>query len=121
MPVAELGNRGRRIIGDPPPKDYELWVEFIKVNRKLNAIDTVICWGGKCKYECAWTALDNGWKVCVFAPQVYNWEEMGDTRFPKRGCVGHYGPIDQFPGGASVGTKLVLPIENVKPLEPFGA
>ena len=109
-----------RVIIDPPPKDYELWVEFIKVNRSRDSLDTIFCWGGKCRYECGWTTLDDGRNICVFALRIYNWEDLGDVRYPKRGCVGYYCPTTPVPQGAAMGTKILLPIENQKPLDPFG-
>jgi hypothetical protein len=99
------------------------FVETIKLNRAAGSIDVIRSNNDKLRYECVWDQADNGMWVCVFALDLYSWKDLGDVNnFQARGCAGLYAPPSgKAPALATVGTKIVAPIQNREPLDPFGA
>ena len=98
------------------------YVKTIKKNRVSKTIDWIICRNGKCRYDCVWVRADNGMPMCVFALDLYDWQQLGDTHHhPSRSCVGIYSPAEGIPSGASYDTKLEFPFSNRDILDAFGA
>lgn len=110
--------------GDPN-KGYEpispvvyKYIEEIKKNRLAKKTDRLVCRNGKCRYECLWPTTDEGFRFCLFALDVYDWQQLGDTNTPARSCVGIYTP-KTLPSTASLATKLDFPFPNTRPLDAF--
>ncbi len=97
-----------------------LFVEIIKRNRDTRTLDRIVCNNGKLVYECVWVRLEGQW-ACVFGLQIYNWMNLADTHFPRRGCVGAYKPASGLPRLGTVGTNLLFTVPNDEPLDAFGA
>lgn len=96
------------------------FVEIIKKNRLANCTDKIICYNGKCDYECVWVQMDNGFWACVFALNIYDWIRLADKHFSPRGCVGWYQPQLGRPKNGTKWTLLEIPLINLEPLDPFG-
>lgn len=98
----------------------EVQTRFLKRQIKAGATDGLICYNGKCEYRCTWVNLDppsHHRTFCLFGLRLYNWEELGDPRFGPMGCVGMYeAPI---PHGAARPTRIIVPVSNERPLDPF--
>lgn len=102
---------------------FPLFVEIIKKNRKAGRIDRLVCYNGKCVYECVWEQTDDGAWFCLFGLNIYDWKNLGDPiHHTRRGCVGFYMPKSGKPKTATKGIIRVLeiPIRNFEPLDPFG-
>jgi hypothetical protein len=100
---------------------HALFVEQMKRNRTAGRLDRIVCFNGKCVYECVWDRADGGQPICIFALNVYDWSALANTEdFPKRGCVGVYLPAKGRPAGATTATTLAIPISNIEKLDPFG-
>jgi hypothetical protein len=74
----------------------------------------------QCIYECVWAKADNGFWVCCFALQIYNWKELGSEDHPQRGCVGLYIPVSGCPSLGTKGMTIEIPYSNLDPLDAFG-
>lgn len=100
----------------------EQFVAAIKKNRLTNTLDRVTCRNGKCNYECVWVQADRGQWFCIYALNVYNWVELGDTvHFDRQGCVGAYRrAAGGVPRGAAEETRLHFDAENREKFDPFG-
>lgn len=95
------------------------FVEEMKRNRAVGALDRIVSCRGKCRYECFWTTWDNGQPICVWALDVYDWKRLGETpTHPARSCLGYY--TYATPTEAAKRTELVFPIENNAVLDAFG-
>jgi hypothetical protein len=120
MPFPE-GKRlsGNRVSFNDVLPQQRVIAEEIKKNRLANRLDRVVCFNGKCVYECVWVSGDRGEPICMFALRLYDWEKLADTRmFPPRGCVGIYSPTSGKPASATRGTALFLPTGG-DVLDPF--
>ena len=85
--------------------------EAIQKNQVAQWIDRICCFGGKCLYECVWERLDGGGaSMCIFALQIYNWQDLGDPAEGQRGCVGSYRPAAGRSATATRGTQLEFPL-----------
>jgi hypothetical protein len=84
-------------------------VDELKRNRLTGTIDSIICRNGRCHYECVWTQADDGRRICVWALNIYDWRELGDTtHFEPRGCVGVYRLKNgTVPPTAAIATRLI--------------
>jgi hypothetical protein len=101
---------------------FPLFVSTLKKNRKAGKLDRISCFNDKCVYECVWEQTDDGTWACMFALNIYDWKNLGDTLHqPRRGCVGFYMPKRGSPKNATTGIVRVLeiPITNLNPLDPF--
>lgn len=99
---------------------HACFVELIKRNRTGGRLDRIVCFNGKCVYECVWDKADGGQPCCIFALNVYDWSALANTHdFRRRGCVGVYLPAKGRPAGATTATSLALPIFNAEKLDPF--
>lgn len=96
-----------------------MFVEIIKRNRLAKRLDRIVCNNGKLQYECVWMRMDDGRWCCVFALQVYDWVEIADTNFTRRGCVGFYCPSAGRPANATIATELEFPVPNEDALNAF--
>ncbi len=93
-------------------------VEVLKKNRVAGTIDSIECFGDKCRYMCVWSKLDSGEPCCLFGLQLYDWERLSDPRFPQRAACGLY-RTNSMPHNATYETSLAIPFTNVFPLDPF--
>jgi hypothetical protein len=98
-----------------------LFVWILKKNRIAHRLDRVVCYNGKCVYECVWMRMDNGSWACVFGLEIYKWTELADKHFPTRGCVGLYQPLSGRPRRGTESTTIEFPFLNLEPLDPFGS
>jgi hypothetical protein len=99
------------------------FVQTIKSNRANNNIDRICCNKRKLTYECVWSQADNdGPWLCIFALNIYDWKDLGRTRFqPARGCAGCYVlPSGDTPVRATRAVNSPIIIPNLDPLDPFG-
>jgi hypothetical protein len=81
-------------------------------------VDEVRCYAEKCRFVCTWLTADDGRPLCLYGLRIYEWEKLADTkRFPQRGCIGVY--MHPTPVGATIGTKIILPITAFAPFDPF--
>jgi hypothetical protein len=120
FPVGHL-DEDHEINVDPIRPHHCYFVERIKQNRLAKRLDRIVCFNGKCVYECVWDTADRGEPICIFALNVYDWGALANTDdFPRRGCVGAYPPVKGRPAGATTATPLTIPISNVEKLDPFG-
>lgn len=121
-PLPEGRARGTEVDFLPSPKIRERIVEEIKRNRLTDTLDRIITRNGHCRYECVWTQFDRGEWFCVYALDIYNWKNLGEsTHFSPRGCVGCYRrPEKGTPKSATCSTQLQFPINNIEKLDPFG-
>ncbi|RKY09952.1 MAG: hypothetical protein DRP66_00925 [Planctomycetota bacterium] len=107
---------------NPVPIHHPVIVETIKKNRRAGRLDEIVCYNGKCKYECAWERMDDNTWGCFFALNIYDWKNLGDpANFPRRGCVGWYGPESGKPENATDGVTRILgiPIANRDRFDAF--
>ena len=96
------------------------FVELMKRNRAAGALDRIVCFNGKCRYECFWTHLDDGRSICVWALDIYDWKRLGETPLhPARSCMGYY--TFAAPVTATRETRLAFAIENGDVLDAFGS
>lgn len=95
----------------------EMMTDVFKQHRHIGRTDRIACNRGRCLYECVWLKMDDGRPFCLFGLRLYNWEDLGDQRFGKRGCLGCYGFAP--PANATIGTELKIPVRNFSPLDPF--
>lgn len=120
FPVGHL-EEGNEIRVDPIRPHHCYFVERIKQNRAAGRLDRIVCFNGKCIYECVWDSADRGESICIFALNVYDWGALGNTDdYPKRGCVGVYVPARGRPAGGTLATVLAIPVSNAEKLDPFG-
>ena len=108
--------RGRRFVPDREAGRVTLTDAF-KQHRHIGRTDQIVCNGSQCEYGCVWLKMDDGRLFCLFGLRLYNWQDLGDQRFGKRGCIGYYQCA--IPPGATVGTELEIPVRNFSPLDPF--
>lgn len=109
-----------RVSFNPILPQQEIIAAEIKKNRLVQRLDRVVCFNGKCVYECVWVSADAGEPICMFALRLYDWERLADRHnFPQRGCVGIYSPTSGKPPTATSGTSLMFPTKG-NPLDPFG-
>jgi hypothetical protein len=96
-------------------------VTELKRNRLTVTIDSIICRNGRCHYECVWTQADDGRRICVWALNIYDWRELGDTtHFEPRGCVGVYRLKNgTVPRNAAIATRLHFSVAGGDRLDPF--
>lgn len=122
LPEANLNDDGSVTFG-PVADVAPHFVETLKKNRAVGALDTVICFNENCRYECVWVQADRGEWMCVWALDVYGWIRLGDGRhFEPRGCFGAYRRAQGgVPSGAAESTALSFPISNGERLDPFGS
>jgi hypothetical protein len=104
---------------DPIFPQTGVFVQELKKNRMARTVDRVEAFGGKCVYECVWATTDDGRWICIFGLRIYDWENLADTRFQKRGCVGYYMPSAEPPLNASRSTRLIVPSLIDDGLDPF--
>lgn len=101
---------------------HRVFVREIKKNRAAGRLDSIVAYNGQLKYECAWSHLDDGRPMCLWALDLYAWHRLGDTNnFPARSCVGWYEALDAIPAEAALATRLELPFRNTEPLNAFEA
>lgn len=96
-----------------------MFVEIIKKNRIAKNLDRIVCNNGKLQYDCVWMRMDDGKWCCVFALQVYDWVNLADTNFTRRGCVGFYRPTAGKPVNATIATDLEFVVPNDDLLNAF--
>ena len=96
-----------------------MFVEIIKKNRIVKNLDRIVCNNGKLQYDCVWMRMDDGKWCCVFALQVYDWVNLADTNFTRRGCVGFYCPTAGKPVNATIATDLEFVVPNDDLLNAF--
>jgi len=120
FPVGHIDDDGEiRVDAIRPHHAY--FVKRIKHNRKAGRLDRLVCFNGKCVYDCVWDKADGGQPICIFALNVYDWNVLANTEdFPRRGCVGMYMPAKGRPADATTATSLAMPISNIEELDPFG-
>jgi len=106
------------VINDIEDQQY-MFVKLIKKNRLAKRLDRIVCNNGKLQYECVWMKTDQGDWCCVFALQVYDWVQLADNNFPRRGCVGWYQPVSGKPNYGTVASKLEFPYSNSDLLNAF--
>ncbi|MHB1098787.1 MAG: hypothetical protein ACYCZR_04455 [Burkholderiales bacterium] len=100
---------------------HRKFVEIIKLNRRLDQLDSIRCNNGKLKYECTWIKSDEGIQLCVFALDLYDWKELGRFGNHAQGCVGWYRLQDgSAPHNATQGKVSQIQPPNSEPLDPFG-
>ena len=110
---------GRRRTDEIRPT-HPAYVTVIRKNRVAGKLDRIECHNGKCVYECVWERLDGGGApICIFALQIYDWQNLGDASEARRSCVGSYGPAAGQPDGATRGTCLQFSIQAADPLDAF--
>lgn len=120
FPVGHIDEDGGITVDTIRPH-HAYFVAHIKRNRTAGRLDRIVCFNGKCVYECVWDKADDGQPICIFALNVYDWSALANTEdFPKRGCVGVYLPANGRPAGATTATSLIMPISNTEKLDPFG-
>ena len=120
FPRARITPNGPAI--EPIKAQHLKFVEIIKLNRSVGNLDFIRSNNNKLKYQCIWDQADNGAWLCIFALDLYAWKELGDVNnFQGRGCAGSYVlPNGEIPPLATKGTKIIAPIQNTAPLDPFG-
>jgi hypothetical protein len=116
MPEFDLAPDGR-LVQFPVPECRPHLTRLFKEQVAAGRTDGVTCFNGKCQYRCSWLTFDQGQPFCLFALRIYNWEEFGDERGGKRGCVGYY--FADPPSGATSGTRIHIAVPNLVPLDPF--
>jgi hypothetical protein len=119
-PFPEGRYTGDKVTFDNILPQQQVVADAVRKSRLAHKLDRIVCYGGKCIYECTWHQDDARtiW-ACMFAFKLYNWETLGDTyNFPKRGCVGFYSPVTGLPKLATKGTSLALPFLS-NSLDPF--
>jgi hypothetical protein len=120
FPIGHVDENGEIKVDGIRPH-HTFFVEQIKRNRLAGQLDRIVCFNGKCVYECVWDKAGDGQPICIFALNVYDWSALANTDdFPQRGCVGMYLPAKGRPASATTGTTLVIPISNIETLDPFG-
>jgi hypothetical protein len=114
---------GNLVVEELRLPQHRNFVETIKTNRAKNNLDRISCNRGKLTYECVWSQADNEgpWR-CVFALDIYDWKDLGRTRFqPARGCAGFYITASgDAPAAATTAVSSPIIIPNFDPLDPFG-
>jgi hypothetical protein len=120
VPAPSFKRHGSRIVLDDRLRQHIEFVKELKKNRQVGRVDSIICRNGKCIYECVWAKADNGFWVCCFALQIYNWKELGSEDHPQRGCVGLYIPVSGCPSLGTKGMMIEIPYSNLDPLDAFG-
>lgn len=120
MPAGEL--KDGRLVFEQMLIQQPLFVELIKKNRAAKRLDRVVCYNGKCVYECTWERMDDGSWSCIFALNIYDWRSLGNAAQGQRGCVGWYQPRSGIPLTATHGVVRLLEfsVANLDPLDPFG-
>lgn len=119
-PIPSGRMHGEKVVSDRLPDLYPIIVEEIKKNRIAKQLDSIVCYNGKCVYDCVWVRADRGEWLCMFALRLYNWETLGDPYMGgRRGCAGVYQTERGCPKDASVGTSLILDTKSKSPLDPF--
>jgi hypothetical protein len=121
LPEAEPGHGAVRSL--PVADVIPEFVKELKRNRATGSLDRIVCRNGQCRYECVWVQADRGKWLCIYALNIYDWAELGDSAsFERRGCVGAYRrPGGGVPRDATCGTRLLFDINNQAHLDPFGA
>ena len=120
FPVGHVDKDGE-ISVDAIRPHHTYFVKQVKRNRTAGRLDRIVCFNGKCVYECVWDKADGGQPICIFALNLYDWSSLANTEdFPKRGCVGTYLPVKGRPLDATTATSIAIPISNVEKLDPFG-
>ena len=83
----------------PREQQYSFARELTR-SRQARIFDQIVCYSGKCTYECVWTLSDAGQPFCVFALNIYEWHRWWPGQEPQ-GCVGAYvSPTGRPPGAA---------------------
>lgn len=120
-PLPEAIRQKDEVVFVPVPEVLPKLVEELKRNRAVGSLDRIFSRNGKCRYECVWDQADNGEWICIYCLDLYNWSDLGDTKyFPPRGCVGSYRREQGgIPSRAATATRLVFAIDNPLPLVPF--
>lgn len=119
LPAADPIEKGGKLI--PVQPVVPEFVREIKRNRATGTLDRIICRNGKCIYDCVWVQMDRGQWWCIYALDLYNWINLGDTKhFEARGCVGSYSRSQGgTPKDAITTTKLLFPVDNKQRYNPF--
>ena len=106
---------------EPLREQHALFVHTIKLNRFKDNLDRVHTNRGKFRYECVWVQADSGEWMCVFAIDLYDWKDLGQTDgVPARGCAGVYRFADgRIPEGATKGQSSPIIIPDYDKLDPF--
>jgi hypothetical protein len=120
-PLPEGQVEGERVSPVPVPEVVREFVLALRRNRMTGTVDQVISRNGKCLYECVWEQADDGRRICIWALDVYDWKNLGDTlHFEPRGCVGSYAPEDgRVPPNAALATRLHIDLPSPDALDPF--
>jgi len=87
---------------------------------RLGRVDELYASNARYRYACTWQDADSR-SICLFALTVYGFEIMGEGArpdAPSRGCCGWY--EHPRPKRATLGTTLIVPSPNFRPLHPFG-
>ena len=83
FPIGHVDENGE-IKVDAIRPHHTFFVEQIKRNRLAGQLDRIICFNGKCVYECVWDKADDGQPICIFALNVYDWSALANTDdFPR--------------------------------------
>ncbi len=119
LPAADPIEKGGNII--PVQAVVPEFVKEIKRNRATKTLDRIICCNGKFIYDCVWVQMDNCQWWCIYALDLYNWINLGDTtHFEARGCVGSYRRSQGgTPKDAPTSTRLSFPVDNKQRYNPF--
>lgn len=92
----------------------------LKQHIHLGRVDEIHASNGKYRYVCVWQEIEGGRSICLFGLTLYGWEKMGEDvhpNVPSRSCCGWY--EHPRPPNATLGTTLVVPRANFRPLHLF--
>jgi hypothetical protein len=121
MPVGEMTLDGPRWNEDHLPIQAGV-VQQIRLNRAIDRLDEIQCNNGKVRYVCLWAPptpeREQRWE-CWFGLKVYEWQTLGDPRFPRRACIGRYSIAGKPPVDASIAVTIDFPVRDGSPLDPF--
>jgi hypothetical protein len=104
------------------PQDA-LFVDIIKQHRRIDRLDVVECYNGKCRYECVWPRFDDGRTFCLFSLDLYGWGDPKHTGLAtSRSCTGFFFTPQPFgvPATATRATQLTIPASNFERFDAFG-
>ena len=95
-------------------------VDAVRTNRATKSFDQILCYGGRCEYNCTWEQADDGRMLSMFGLRLYDWEDLGDSKLgPQRSCVGVHVPPSGRPPSGTRATRLEVPGVRRSPLNPF--
>jgi len=121
LPLPEGRVEGNRVDAVAVPDAVREFVLALRRNRMTGTLDQILCRNGKCRYECVWDQADDGRRICIWALNLYDWKNLGDTlHFEPRGCVGAYYPENgRIPSSATLATRLHVDVPTTNSLDPF--